>query len=180
MLTILKQTIQKFTPHSFQLHQGLVINLFRNIYFSVFFFLIVIHAIFKTDYDFYANAFKDPASPVMEGIIDFHHDVFFYLIIILIFISWFLIRILTNNIISDDLPIINVTRFTKPSEMQLLEFIWTLIPTLILFAIAIPSFTLLYAMNELITPAITVKVTGLQWYWNYEITDRVFLPYEDE
>jgi len=64
--------------------------------------------------------------------------------------------------------------------MQLLEFIWTLIPTLILFAIAIPSFTLLYAMNELITPAITVKVTGLQWYWNYEITDRVFLPYEDE
>lgn len=181
LINTLKSIVKNYTPNSFVLHQSLGINLFRNIYFSIFFFFAIITLIFDEDRDLYTNAFKDPASPVMEGIIDFHHDVFFFLIMILIFVSWFLIRILTNNIISDDVDIQFVSVLKKPNEMQLLEFMWTLIPTLILFAIAIPSFTLLYAMNELITPAITVKVTGFQWYWNYEISDRVFIPvFEDD
>jgi cytochrome c oxidase subunit 2 len=52
-----------------------------------------------------------------------------------------------------------------------LEIIWTLIPTVILIFIAIPSFALLYSMDELLDPSITIKVIGHQWYWSYEYTD---------
>jgi cytochrome c oxidase subunit 2 len=144
------------------LTQSIFLNLFKNTVFAFIFFFLIITITFASDRDFYVNAFKDPASPVMEGIIDFHHDVFFFLIVILIFVSWFLIRILAYNLISDNIVITNVSVLSKPVQIQSLEFIWTLIPTLILFAIAGPSFTLLYAMNELLVPSITVKVIGNQ------------------
>ena len=37
--------------------------------------------------------------------------------------------------------------------------------------IALPSFMLLYSIDEVISPMITIKVTGYQWYWNYEYGD---------
>jgi cytochrome c oxidase subunit 2 len=52
-----------------------------------------------------------------------------------------------------------------------LEVTWTVIPTIILIFIAIPSFALLYSMDELLDPTITVKIVGHQWYWSYEYTD---------
>jgi heme/copper-type cytochrome/quinol oxidase subunit 2 len=58
----------------------------------------------------------------------------------------------------------------KVPQHQSLETIWTIIPTIILVFIAIPSFALLYAINELVGPKITFKVDGNQWFWNYEIT----------
>lgn len=45
--------------------------------------------------------------------------------------------------------------------MTLIELIWTVGPALVLVAIAFPSFKLLYLMDEVIDPAMTVKVTGL-------------------
>jgi len=53
----------------------------------------------------------------------------------------------------------------------LLEIVWTIIPSLILVAIAIPSFALLYAMDEVIAPVLTLKVIGYQWYWAYQYSD---------
>jgi heme/copper-type cytochrome/quinol oxidase subunit 2 len=161
------------------LSQSLVLNLFRNTLSAVFIFFILITFIFNSDRDFFTNAFKDPASPVMEGIIDFHHDVFFFLIVILVFVGWFLIRILAYNIVSDNIVITSVTLLSKPVQIQSLEFIWTLVPTIILFAIAGPSFTLLYAMNELLTPSITIKAIGNQWFWTYEIADPVVFSVKD-
>jgi cytochrome c oxidase subunit 2 len=52
----------------------------------------------------------------------------------------------------------------------LLEIVWTLLPSIILIIIAIPSFKLLYAQDEIINPIITVKAIGQQWYWSYEIS----------
>ena len=52
-----------------------------------------------------------------------------------------------------------------------IELIWTITPALILVGIAIPSFKLLYLMDEVIDPAITIKVVGHQWYWSYEYSD---------
>jgi cytochrome c oxidase subunit 2 len=52
-----------------------------------------------------------------------------------------------------------------------LEVIWTIIPTIILIIIAVPSFALLYSMDELLEPTVTVKVIGHQWYWSYEYSD---------
>jgi len=153
------------------LNNSIILTFMMSNIFAIGLFFSIITFVFNGERDFFANAFKDPASPVMEGIIDFHHDVFFFLVIILIFVSWFLIRILSYNVISENIQITRVSILKKPSHIQSLEFIWTIIPTLILFAIAGPSFTLLYAMNELLTPSITVKAIGHQWYWVYEIAD---------
>jgi cytochrome c oxidase subunit 2 len=62
---------------------------------------------------------------------------------------------------------------TKTSHNTLIEVIWTLLPAVILFAIAIPSITLLmrqYAPAP--EKALTVKVTGYQWYWGYTYPDN--------
>jgi cytochrome c oxidase subunit 2 len=49
-----------------------------------------------------------------------------------------------------------------------LEIIWTVIPAFILILISIPSFSLLYTIDEVTDPLLTVKIIGHQWYWNYE------------
>jgi len=53
-----------------------------------------------------------------------------------------------------------------------LEIVWTIIPSIILFLIAGPSFALLYSMDEIMDPAITIKAIGHQWYWTYEYADH--------
>jgi cytochrome c oxidase subunit 2 len=109
--------------------------------------------------------FQDPATPVMEGIINFHHDLFFFLIIITLFVCWLLFKIIilfNNKKISSSLI-----------HGTLIEIIWTIIPTIILLIIAIPSFALLYSMDEIIDPIITIKIIGNQWYWNYEYSDNL-------
>lgn len=109
--------------------------------------------------------FQDPATPIMEGIINLHHDLTFFLCVILIFVSWMLFRTIwlfnnLNNKISSSL-----------SHGILIEIIWTTTPALILLVIAIPSFSLLYAMDEIVSPTITIKALGHQWYWSYEYSD---------
>lgn len=54
---------------------------------------------------------------------------------------------------------------------QLIETVWTITPALILLSIAFPSFKLLFLMDEVINPDITIKVIGHQWYWSYEYGD---------
>jgi len=44
----------------------------------------------------------------------------------------------------------------------LIEFIWTILPAFVLIAIAFPSFRLLYLLDEVISPTITIKVTASQ------------------
>jgi cytochrome c oxidase subunit 2 len=61
-----------------------------------------------------------------------------------------------------------LTLFT---HANLLEIIWTLIPSIVLLLIAIPSFALLYSLDEYAEPALTLKIIGHQWYWSYEYAD---------
>lgn len=109
--------------------------------------------------------FQIPASPIMEGIVNFHHDLFFFLTAICCFVFYLLARsaILFNSETLKN-PIIVVHAPT-------LEIIWTLIPAIILLFVAIPSFSLLYSMDEIIEPLMTIKVIGHQWYWSYEFLD---------
>ncbi len=116
--------------------------------------------------------FQDPATPIMEGIINLHHDLMFFICVISIFVTWLLIRTLwyfqeSNNIIPS-----NNTHGT------IIEIVWTVTPALILLLIAVPSFSLLYAMDEIIAPTITIKTLGHQWYWSYEYSD--YLDNNDE
>jgi len=118
--------------------------------------------------------FQDPATPVMEKIIDLHHDIQFFLIVIVIAVLWMLIRIVLLFQESNTQTI----RFAFDHHTHL-ELIWTIIPTIILILVAIPSFALLYAVDELHNPKITMKVLGNQWYWSYEFSDYVVNGPED-
>jgi cytochrome c oxidase subunit 2 len=106
---------------------------------------------------------QDPATPSMEGIIFFNSFLTLILIIIGIFVCWMLFKVLTFFVLNK-----NIQKFTHSSS---LEIIWTLVPAFILLIIAIPSFSLLYSLDETINPSITLKVIGHQWYWSYEYSD---------
>lgn len=68
-------------------------------------------------------------------------------------------------------PTIDVTESKKVVHGTAIEIIWTVIPSLILVVVALPSFALLYSIDEVIDPSVTVKCVGHQWYWSYEYSD---------
>lgn len=57
------------------------------------------------------------------------------------------------------------------TEEQSIETVWTLIPTITLIFIALPSLRLLYLLDEVNIPSLTLKTIGHQWYWSYEYSD---------
>lgn len=113
--------------------------------------------------------FQDSASPAMAAIIDLHHTVMFYIIIVVVFVLYMLVFILYT--FSDEKTF--STRMLRhwylfKTSHTLLECIWTIIPIIILLNIAGPSFALLYALDEVHDADLTIKVIGNQWYWTYE------------
>lgn len=128
-------------------------------------------------------SFQIPATPIMEGIVDLHNDIMFFLTFIIVFVLYLLVVCMiefSQNQVNeyyghagDDL-----------SHNTTIEVIWTAVPTAILLFIALPSFVLLYSMDEQFDPALTLKVIGRQWYWSYEYSDSaklpVVAPYENE
>ncbi|MEZ5709511.1 MAG: cytochrome c oxidase subunit II [Blastomonas sp.] len=62
---------------------------------------------------------------------------------------------------------------SKVTHNSLIEVIWTLIPVLVLVGIAVPSIDLLAKQYKPApADALTVKVTGYQWYWGYSYPDN--------
>lgn len=110
--------------------------------------------------------FQDAATPMMQGIIDLHHDIFFFLILILVFVSRILVRALWHfNYKKNPIP----QRIVHGTTIEILR---TIFPSIIPMFIAIPSFALLYSMDEVVVdPAITIKAIGHQWYRTYEYSD---------
>ena len=107
---------------------------------------------------------QDTATPMAEGLLFFHNYLMFFLIAIGVFISYLLYEIISK--FSDN----SNSEINNFAHNSLLEFIWTLVPAIILLFISVPSFALLYSLDELIEPALTLKVIGHQWYWSYEYT----------
>ena len=118
--------------------------------------------------------FQDPATPIMEGIINFHNHLMFFLVVIGSFVIWLLVRCLILYNEDTNKEIDNFTHSTT------LEIVWTVVPAIILMVIAVPSFALLYSMDEILDPSITLKVVGHQWYWSYEYSDYNHLTEENE
>jgi cytochrome c oxidase subunit 2 len=112
--------------------------------------------------------FQDSAAPGLTGIVELHNTIFFYLIVIVVGVFWVLGSIIyyynskKSQIIHKYL-----------NHGTLIELIWTITPAFILIAIAFPSFRLLYLLDEVISPTITIKVVGHQWYWSYEYSDYI-------
>lgn len=117
--------------------------------------------------------FQDSASPQMEALVELHDNIMFYLVIILFAVAWIMISII-KNFSSTNSPISN----KYLNHGTLIELIWTITPALILMLIAFPSFKLLYLMDEVTDPNMTVFVEGHQWYWSYQYPD--FLNSDNE
>jgi cytochrome c oxidase subunit 1 len=117
--------------------------------------------------------FQDSASPQMEALVELHNDIMFYLFAILFSVSWILLSVLRNFVYP-----YNKISNKYLNHGTLIELIWTITPALILILIAFPSFKLLYLMDEVTDPNLTVIVEGHQWYWSYQYID--FLNSDDE
>lgn len=126
--------------------------------------------------------FQDPVTSIMEGIIEFHHGVMFYLIIVVFLVSWMLFSVIKDygldvyfgNMVSVEEVLTVRKRNIGVRDLthgKVIEIIWTILPAMVLVMIAIPSFVLLYSIDELIDPTLTLKAVGHQWYWSYEYSD---------
>jgi len=109
--------------------------------------------------------FQEAATPAMEGITNLHNDLMAIIIFVAVFVMWMMGR--TLYLFDSSLNKIP----SKTVHGTTIELVWTIVPSLILVVIAVPSFSLLYSMDEVIDPAITLKVVGHQWYWSYEYSD---------
>jgi cytochrome c oxidase subunit II len=117
--------------------------------------------------------FQDSATPQMEGLVELHDNIMYYLVIILFAVGWILFSIVWNYI-STKSPISH----KYLNHGTLIELIWTITPAVILILIAFPSFKLLYLMDEVSDPSMSVLAEGHQWYWSYQYPD--FLNSDDE
>ena len=117
--------------------------------------------------------FQDSATPQMEGLVELHDNIMYYLVIILFAVGWILLSIV-RNYISTKSPISH----KYLNHGTLIELIWTITPAVILILIAFPSFKLLYLMDEVSDPSMSVLAEGHQWYWSYQYPD--FLDSTDE
>nr|ACR19337.1 cytochrome oxidase subunit II [Limulus polyphemus]AFY64346.1 cytochrome c oxidase subunit II [Limulus polyphemus] len=104
--------------------------------------------------------FQDSASPTMEQMIFFHDHTMIILTLITTLVVYMMMNTMYNSFTNRVLL-----------EGQEIETFWTIIPALMLIFIALPSLRLLYLMDEINNPALTVKTIGHQWYWSYEYSD---------
>nr|AGJ84180.1 cytochrome c oxidase subunit II [Pemphigini sp. 23033] len=111
--------------------------------------------------------FQNSNSPLMEQLIFFHDHTIFITLMIMSMITYMMMFMLKNNKIN-----------IKISENQFIEFIWTVIPPIILIFIALPSLHLLYLMDEIKSPILTIKIFGHQWFWSYEYSDFLNIEFE--
>nr|YP_010400219.1 cytochrome c oxidase subunit II [Mesembrina meridiana]QLY89481.1 cytochrome c oxidase subunit II [Mesembrina meridiana]UQS75918.1 cytochrome c oxidase subunit II [Mesembrina meridiana] len=110
---------------------------------------------------------QDSSSPLMEQLIFFHDHTLLILVMITILVGYLMFTLFFNNY---------VNRFLLHGQM--IEIIWTILPTIILLFIAFPSLRLLYLLDEINEPAITLKAIGHQWYWSYEYSDFLNIEFD--
>nr|YP_007374589.1 cytochrome c oxidase subunit II [Dermophis mexicanus]ACS37043.1 cytochrome c oxidase subunit II [Dermophis mexicanus] len=104
--------------------------------------------------------FQDAAAPIMEELLHFHD----HTLMIVFLISTLVLYMITTMM---------STKLTNTNSMdaQEIEMIWTILPAIIMIVIALPSLRILYLMDEVNDPHLTIKSVGHQWYWSYEFTD---------
>nr|APD14904.1 cytochrome c oxidase subunit II [Labidura japonica] len=103
---------------------------------------------------------QNSAAPLMEQLTFFHDHTLFILLMITVMIGYLMGSLLFNQ---------QINRYLL--EGQTIEVIWTVLPAVTLIFIALPSLRLLYLLDEVSMPSLTLKVVGHQWYWSYEYSD---------
>nr|QOE88774.1 cytochrome c oxidase subunit II [Zootermopsis nevadensis] len=110
---------------------------------------------------------QDSASPIMEQLIFFHDHTLMIITMILAMVLYFMASMIINEL---------VDRYML--EGQTIELMWTIAPAVILLFITTPSLRLLYLMDEIHNPIMTIKTIGHQWYWSYEYSDFVNVEFD--
>lgn len=109
---------------------------------------------------------QTPATPITERIYTFHNELLVIITLITLFVFGLLGYIIIRfNHRSHPVP-------TRTTHNTFIEVLWTVIPVLILVTIAIPSFKLMYYMDRVPDSKMTIKITGHQWYWEYNYPDQ--------
>nr|YP_009034469.1 cytochrome c oxidase subunit II [Callionymus enneactis]BAO84800.1 cytochrome c oxidase subunit II [Callionymus enneactis] len=111
--------------------------------------------------------FQDAASPVMEELLYFHDHTLMIVFLISVFV-FYIITVMVLAGLTDKYML----------DAQEMEIIWTVLPAIVLILIALPSLRILYLMDEVNDPHLTIKAVGHQWYWSYEYTDYAELYYD--
>ncbi len=109
---------------------------------------------------------QEPAGSIAEKALDLHN----LLLVIITFISVFVLGLL--GYVGWRFRKKANPKASKTTHNTIIEILWTVIPVIILVVIAFPSFKLLYYMDETKDAEMVIKVTGNQWYWNYEYIDE--------
>nr|QNV11683.1 cytochrome c oxidase subunit II [Chrysotus gramineus] len=110
---------------------------------------------------------QDSASPLMEQLIFFHDHAMLILIMITVLVGYLMGMLFFNTY---------TNRFLLHG--QTIEIIWTILPAIVLLFIAFPSLRLLYLLDEINEPIITLKSIGHQWYWSYEYSDFLDVEFD--
>nr|YP_010429129.1 cytochrome c oxidase subunit II [Mastomys kollmannspergeri]USQ66545.1 cytochrome c oxidase subunit II [Mastomys kollmannspergeri] len=110
---------------------------------------------------------QDATSPIMEELMNFHDHTLMIVFLISSLVLYIISSMLTTKL-----------THTNTMDAQAVETIWTILPAVILIMIALPSLRILYMMDEINNPALTVKTMGHQWYWSYEYTDYEELTFD--
>nr|CAC82141.1 cytochrome oxidase II [Carabus abbreviatus] len=110
---------------------------------------------------------QDSASPLMEQLMFFHDHTLMILTMITILVGYLMFTLFFNKYINRYLL-----------EGQMIEVIWTILPAITLVFIALPSLRLLYLLDEVSNPSLTLKSIGHQWYWSYEYSDFKKLEFD--
>nr|YP_009654812.1 cytochrome c oxidase subunit II [Megymenum gracilicorne]AFI23528.1 cytochrome c oxidase subunit II [Megymenum brevicorne]QCI09380.1 cytochrome c oxidase subunit II [Megymenum gracilicorne] len=106
-------------------------------------------------------------SPLMEQMITFHDHTIMILTMITLMITYIMTTMFTNKF---------TNRYLL--EGQNIETLWTTMPAITLVFIALPSLRLLYMIDEINNPLMTLKVIGHQWYWSYEYSDFINMEFD--
>jgi len=111
---------------------------------------------------------QQAATPVMDNIIWFHNFLLWIITAIALFVLALLVIVVVKfNARSNPVP-------SRTTHNTTIEVIWTVVPVLILVAIAVPSFRLLFYQLNTPKADVTVKATGKQWFWSYSYPDSKF------
>nr|AFH37541.1 cytochrome c oxidase subunit II [Creteuchiloglanis kamengensis] len=111
--------------------------------------------------------FQDAASPMMEELLHFHDHALMIVFLISTLVLYIIVVMVTTKLTNKYIL-----------DSQEIEIVWTILPAVILILIALPSLRILYLMDEVNDPHLTVKAMGHQWYWSYEYTDYENLTFD--
>lgn len=111
--------------------------------------------------------FQDAASPVIEELLHFHDHALIIVFLISTLVLYIIVAMVTTKLTNKNIL-----------DSQEIEIIWTILPAIILILIALPSLRILYLIDEVNNPHLTVKAIGHQWYWSYEYTDYKELGFD--